>query len=303
MKVLVVGYGSIGKRHVNILSEIDEISEIQIVTKQNIKEYKTYLDLKDINNLNLFDYFIISSITSDHEDQLIYLNERVKEKIILVEKPLSLRVFNLTLNNQIYVAYNLRFHPLIKKIKRISENEHILSVNIQTGQYLPSWRPDRDYSETYSAFKERGGGVLLDLSHELDYLIWVFGNIKSYSSINKTISNLYINSDDYFSSIGILQSGIVFNITIDYLNKIFMRNIIINTDSNTYFADLLSNRLVCADKGCQKEIVYEEPYDINVSYKNMHLQALSGNQKKELATFADGIDVLSWIEDIRNRNE
>jgi len=302
MKVLVIGYGSIGKRHTAILSSISTISEIDVVSKQKNIGYKTFSDLEDIYDLSVYDYFVIASITSIHEKQLNYINDRVNKKIILVEKPISTRVFELDERNQIYVAYNLRFHPIIQRLKKIAQNEKVISINIQTGQYLPSWRPDRDYSQIYSASRSDGGGVLLDLSHEIDYLIWIFGKIESFDAINRKISNLNISSDDFFTSVGFLAAGAVFNITMDYISKIFMRNIIVNTEYKTYTADLLKNELACSDESCLRKVIYSEEVDINHTYLEMHIQAINNNVKKQIATYPDGIAVLAWIDAIRSSN-
>ncbi len=94
MKVLIIGYGSIGKRHYEILSSLKNINCVDIVTKQNIQNIKSFQKLSDINNLDIYDYFVISSETSKHYEQLKYVCKNVKNKKILVEKPLYDKKYN-----------------------------------------------------------------------------------------------------------------------------------------------------------------------------------------------------------------
>src|SRR5690606_29956228 len=106
------------------------------------------------------------------------------------EKPLSdslesfARAGEVLLENsaKIEVAYNLRFMPSAIRLKELLTEQivgRIHSVSIEVGQYLPDWRPATDYRKNVSACKKLGGGVLLELSHELDYLTWLFGEFDS----------------------------------------------------------------------------------------------------------------------------
>lgn len=300
IKVLIIGYGSIGKRHADILLALDQIEEIHIVSKHSESDFVTFKTLEEIDNLNYYDYFVISSITSLHISQLRIIDEKVSDKIILVEKPLAISCEELSVRNSVYVAYNLRFHPLMTKLYELLTEEKVLNINIQTGQYLPSWRPDRDYRKSYSASKDEGGGVLLDLSHEIDYLMWLFGDIQTIKSINSKISDLEISSDDFVTSIGELSSGAIFNFTMDYISKVFMRRVVVNTIEKTFVADFMLNNLVVSDKSCSNQEYIIPSADRNLSYREMHKHVLGLVTKNNAATIADGLKVLSIIEDIRN---
>ena len=97
------------------------------------------------------------------------------------------------------VGYNLRFLPSLREFRtRIAKGAigRILSVRCEFGQYLPSWRPDSNYRETVSAQKKLGGGVLLELSHELDYLRWVFGEIAWVNARLSQQSSLAVDVED-----------------------------------------------------------------------------------------------------------
>ena len=89
----------------------------------------------------------------------------------------------------------MRFHPVIIFLKKYLKNKTIFSVNVVSFSFLPFWRKI-NYSKSVSAKKRLGGGIVLEMSHELDYLNWIFGDLNILSSFNKKISNLKIDTDD-----------------------------------------------------------------------------------------------------------
>jgi len=296
-KILLIGYGSIGARHVFVLNDELDIpkSQIEIVTKQTLEDYVTYQNISEIDDLNIYNYIIISSATSFHYEQLAFLDEHVRNKIILVEKPIFDKYKRfVSKNNSIFVAYNLRFHPIIVKIKELLNNNKVYNVNVITGQYLPEWRPNRDYRNTYSASKEMGGGVLLDLSHEIDYLQWIFGCIVNFKAINDKISDLEITSDDFFTLIGKTTEDIIINLSLDYISKIPMRRIIINCLNKTIVGDFNDNSIYIKTIDSLSEKISFENVDRNYSYKKMHLDIIE-NKFENLCSINEGLEVLKII--------
>ena len=303
MIVLIIGYGSIGQRHAEILSQFDEVNEIHIVSFYSDTEYKTFKTISYVPSFDIYDYIVISSTTSKHYSQLEYINNKVSDKTILVEKPLFSIVKSLNrIQNNIFVAYNLRFHPIIIELRSLTVSEKVLNIDIQAGQYLPHWRPGTDYTKSYSSSSENGGGVLLDLSHELDYLIWLYGDIESMTSINKKISGLKISSDDYFTAIGSLKNGIYFNISMDYLSKLPIRTIRINTESKTIHADLIEGSITISDTKSNKKVL---SFDVerNDSYIAMHRNILFEKDNVSAATYKEGLRVLDHICAIKDKNK
>jgi predicted dehydrogenase len=301
MNVLIIGFGSIGQRHYNILSKFPTINEIIVITKQTINNIKIVENLSDID-LNKFDYIIIATKTSLHFEQLAFIESNVKDKIILVEKPLSNKKESLKkANNHIYIAYNRRFNPIIEKIKLLIHNNICFSINVHTGQYLPNWRPSRDYTNTYSAKKEEGGGVLLDLSHDIDYIQYLCGEMKIISAINKKISDLNISSDDFCTVLAITKANTFVNFTIDYISKEFIQNIVMHLKDFSIYADLVSMNLKVVYKDSSiKEYSYEN-YDKNISYEKMHKDILL-EEKKISCTFEEGLNIMNKIGDIKKVN-
>ena len=302
MRVLVVGYGSIGKRHCQILSEVLNIKTVEIVTKQSLDLFKTYPNLNNVKNLDDYDYFVIASETWKHYEQLKFLCQQVENKTILVEKPLFSEFEDIKIsNNRVFVAYNLRFHPIIQAIRENLQNERVLFVNVITGQYLPTWRPNTDYRTSYSAYKNKGGGVLLDLSHEIDYIQWLFGKLNKVAAINQKVSQLEISSDDIVTSIGITKNDVIVNFTMDYISKIPVRKIMIHTNECTIMGDLITNILQTVSNKQGEQI---NNFEINrdFTYLKMHESLLNENGK-DVCTLVEALNVLATIEKIKTTNE
>lgn len=299
MNVLIIGFGSIGKRHYNILSTFKYIKKIAIVSKQKL-DIETYSSIDDIKNIEEFDYFIIANETSSHYKTLVKLLEKVKNKKILVEKPLFEKEYLISnlKDNNIYIAYNMRFHPVIKEVKNLIAIQKIIYANVQVGQYLPDWRPNIDYRNNYSASKEKGGGVLLDLSHELDYIEWLLGKIILKSTINRKISSLEITSDDLSTSIGYANSTVI-NVTMDYLNKNFIRKIMLYSNEMTIRINLVKNNIKLNYNDGRKEKIKFGNVDRNESFTQMHKSILK-YEGKDVCSFQEGLNMLKLIGGVKN---
>ena len=187
---LVIGYGSIGKKHAKILKNLKEVDEVVVLTSQK-NTYRKISSLHEIKRLNPF-YIVVASPTNKHYEQLRFLEKNFSKKKILVEKPLFEKVFNLQIKkNKVYIGYNLRFNPLIIFIKKILKKINVIFVSVYCGYHLPYWRKNVPYAKSYSASTIKGGGVILDLSHEIDYVKYIFGEIKIINFIKKEVIYKY----------------------------------------------------------------------------------------------------------------
>lgn len=301
MKVLLIGYGSIGKRHFEVLSKLSKIKSIDLVTKQNIKNEKCYKTLEEVLNISTYDYFVIASETNKHFSQLEYLENSVKNKLIFCEKPLFKSKKELIIkNNKVFIGYVLRFHPLFEKLKVFLKQEQIILANVKCGQYLPSWRPNTDYKNCYSAKKEEGGGVLLDLSHEIDYVQWICGSIQKLNSIQTKISDLEINSDDLTMLIGKTNKNTMINISIDYISKITHRKLLVETLENTYELDFILNKLIKKNKLGLEEVYSFSNLERNYLFEKMHLDIFE--EQKNICTLKEALSVMETISTIQEQN-
>ena len=301
-KVLLIGYGSIGKRHSRNLIKLK--IKPYILTKYPDNSNAVFL--KDINEIKneKFDYCIIASPTARHLDDLKKcLTLPNKPKNILIEKPLeSLYLKGKEIKNiaeeyslNIFISYNLRFLDAFNIINKFvkEQKKNIRIVEVVAGQDLKEWRPFKDYTQSYSAHREQGGGVDLDLSHELDYILWLFGNnFKDKILYKNKISNLKINSPDIFKLLLDYNTFIV-DITLDYIRKPKERyiKIICENEENLYF-NFITNTLETNGK----TMIMTD--NINQSYKQMLKAFLDIDKKNELklCSIEEGLNILKIIE-------
>jgi CMP-N,N'-diacetyllegionaminic acid synthase len=301
VKALIVGYGSIGQRHYDVLSSMGVFDAIHIVTAQTLQDITTFKTLELVCDIESYDYFVIASETNKHLSQLLYLDAHVKNKTILCEKPLFDKYQNIQLpSNAIYVGYVLRFHPIFERIKSRLGTETPIAVSIKSGSYLPSWRPQRDYRTLYSASKEQGGGVLLDLSHEIDYAQWLFGPLALLSAYQSKISDLEIDSDDITVITAQTPAKTHMSISLDYISKIPLREIVIHTNTQTLIADMIANTLKIGTVDGKIETITLEPFERNELFIQMHRSALG--DKTDLCTLSEGLSVMKTITDIQEHH-
>ena len=230
-KILVVGYGSIGKRHVENLLSISNL-EIIVCTKRNDvkklkKHAKVYRTLKQCLKEKP-DMGIISNETSLHVTTAIKLaNEGLD---LFLEKPLSnslqdvekLRTIIKKKKLITQMGCNLRFHPCIKKIKNMIEQQKIgkiISAQVQTCSYLPDYHPWENYRKGYAARKDLGGGIILTQIHEIDYMYWLFQEVENVISMSGKFSDLDINVEDYSACLLKFRNKIIGELHMDYFQR------------------------------------------------------------------------------------
>lgn len=231
-----MGYGSIGKRHVENLRKITN-HEILVCTKNKQANILKKSGIKVFQNIEKClkenpDVGIICNETSYHVDTAIKLAKNHCH--IFIEKPLSNSLKNLTsLSNLVkknnlvtMIGCDMRFHKCILKIYDIISSGKlgkIISVQSQNGSYLPSWHPYEDYRKSYASRKNLGGGVVLTLIHEIDYLSWFFGYPSGVLAHVEKLSDLKISTEDFAAIILKFDKKIVAEVHLDYFQKIESR--------------------------------------------------------------------------------
>jgi predicted dehydrogenase len=208
-RVLIVGLGSIGKRHLRLARELLPNADIRVLRHQASNEVYEYSNgsFCSIEEAIAFapEIAVIASPATFHIATAQALAEVGVH--LLVEKPLSASLSGVpylleTCQKQsviLLTGYNLRFLPSLQRYRDLLGERvigKVLSVRCEIGQYLPSWRPDFDYRRGVSARKEMGGGVLLELSHEIDYLRWIFGEVDWVKATISRQSSLEIDVED-----------------------------------------------------------------------------------------------------------
>ena len=300
---LVIGYGSIGKKHAKILKSLKEIDEVVVLTSQKRKiPYTKIRSLNEIKKINPF-YITIASPTIKHYEQLRFLEKNFSKKKILVEKPLFDKIFNLKIKrNKVYIGYNLRFNPLIIFIKKILKNINAIFVSVYCGYHLPYWRKNISYTKSYSSDKIKGGGVILDLSHEIDYIINIFGKIKILNFIKKKISNLNISSEDFFFLNGTSKKSKIIQISLNYISKKKIRDIKIETSKFSLYGDILNNKLEIFYKNKIKFKKWKDDKNFLDTYKKQHLAIIKNKNKELLCDFNEGFKTFKFINKLRHLN-
>lgn len=289
---LVVGYGSIGARHARLLSEAG--CHVAVVSSRAIDFPTTYTNIDSALRRQRPDYIVIANETNRHHATLMCLADACYEGVVLVEKPLFDDVKSVPAHRFVNacVAYNLRFHPVIQQLRDALVGQEVISVQAYVGQYLPEWRPGTDYRNCYSAIAERGGGVLLDLSHDLDYLGWILGPWMTVAAIGGQMSKLEIDSDDVFLLLAQTERCHAVAVQLNYLDRRGRRRLIVNTANHTYEADLVRNVLVVD----REEKAFEIERD--TTYRAMHAALLQGDVT-QACSLQNAMQTLSLIKAIR----
>ncbi len=296
MRALVVGYGSIGSRHARILAELGWTTAV--VSHRHVDFPITYPDLASALSGHAPDYVVIANPTSQHRETVLSLASAGFGGNVLVEKPLfdHFQPIPVSSFKRFSVAYNLRFHPVIKRLREILGGEKLLSVQAYVGQYLPDWRPGTDYRGSYSASAAQGGGALRDLSHELDYLVWLFGNWKAVTALGGHVSSLEIDSDDLFVLLMRTDRCPVVSVQVSYLDRVVQRRIVVNTERHTIGADLVSGTI--AIDGAIEALIVERDH----TYREMH-RAMMADGPCSICTGEEGLATLHLIEAAEIANE
>ena len=262
MKVLIIGLGSIALKHIKALQELYPSVVIYALRRKGepSKGIMGVVEIFDIDEIAMetLSFILISNPTSVHYDTI--------QKVIRYKKPLFIEkpIFG-TLSKEAndlvmeverqgistYVACNLRFLESIAKTKELLVGKRVNEVNVYCGSYLPDWRPNVDFRKVYSANKEMGGGVHIDLIHELDYVYWLFGAPTRTQSFFSNKSSLNITAYDYANYLWEYDDFSV-SVVLNYYRRDSKRTLEILTDEGTYLVDLLKNNISYND-----EIVFQ----------------------------------------------
>ncbi|MBQ7917429.1 MAG: Gfo/Idh/MocA family oxidoreductase [Clostridia bacterium] len=252
MKFCFVGVGSIATKHINALKKLFpsiSIHAFRTGHSKFISSVQTLID-KEIYNFNDLDKFYdavyICNPTNLHYDSLVKFKD--KSDYFFVEKPVfdknytekDLAVFN---GKNIYVACPLRYHPVLLRAKEIiKEKGNPISARIICSSYLPEWRPSIDYRTNYSAHKDMGGGVSIDLIHEIDYMTYFFGFPIKDHYISGTFSTLEIDSDDL--SVHLFEyPNMIVEMHLDYFGRKNQRYLEMFFNDEFIKCDILENKV------------------------------------------------------------
>lgn len=230
-KFLVIGFGNIAQKHISLIQRIKPNSKFLVLKKNpNERKKKNIIFIKNLEkvNKNHIDYILICSPSNTHIEYIKKLS-RLK-KPIFVEKPLTnnltkLKKFHKYVSLKklrVLVGYVFRYNDLFTKTRLLIKNKkisEIRNVEIKNSSYLPDWRKNKNYKSTVSANKNLGGGVLLELSHELDCIICLFGVPKKISAKLFFSKFLKINVETGVKAIFYYKKNFKINLNLDFHSK------------------------------------------------------------------------------------
>ena len=264
-KLAIIGLGSIGRRHLRLAREFRPALKITLVRSGNgesIKDEKLAdticYTLREALNTGI-QAAIISTPSVYHVEQAILL---IRAGIhVLVEKPLSNSIDNINKllrisrksNTICLLGYCLRYDPAALKFKAMLKEKmigEIIDVAIECRSYLPEWRPNKNYRESVSANKKLGGGALLELSHELDYINWFFGDIDNVSGKLTNSDTLDIDVEDSVDMIFNAAKGFPISIHLDFNSQTIRRTCKVRSTNGDLLWDIASKKVTwkSADK-------------------------------------------------------
>lgn len=295
VNVAVVGAGSIGSRHQRILKQLGH--KVSVVSANSPDA--DFRSMSDALERESFDYVVIASQTSQHVTDLSALiNNRFNGRV-LIEKPLFEKLHTLEDNNFSFAAvgYNLRFHPAIVWLKdTLPKLGKLSSANFYVGQYLPTWRPDSDYRKSSSARDISGGGVLRDLSHELDLVQYLFGDWQQLTAVGGKFSDLEIATDDTFSILMTSTKCNAISVQLNYIDRIKQRYITINGNNGTVSIDLISNTAKFSDLDVKFSVNADD------TYVAQHLAVISSDSQNT-CSLSEALKVVETIQAIEKSAE
>lgn len=262
MKALVVGGGSIGRRHLRNLADLGVgglgLVDIREEAREQLRKElgaETFATLEE--GLAWSPQFaVIATPPHLHVEQALAAAERGID--LFIEKPLThqpegipLLIRHLERHACVsLVGCNMRFHPGPAQVKKLLDERRfgkILFARIHTGSYLPEWRPGSDYRQNYAANVETGGGCLLDCIHEIDLARWYLGEVAELLGYTARLGALEISTEDYAFLLLRHESGAISEVHLDYLQRSYERGCQIAGEAGSLFWDFRSGAVRCYD--------------------------------------------------------
>jgi predicted dehydrogenase len=317
-RILIVGTGSAGKRHLNLANELFPTADIKVLklgrpTNDLDDAEKTFTTLEEALKFDPV-IAVIANPSPLHMEVAIPLAS--KGVHLLIEKPISnsskqvseliqiCEENNLTL----MTGYNLRYSPSLVSFRKLLLDSHageIFSVRIEVGQFLPSWRPDMDYQYSVTAQKDLGGGVILELSHEIDYLRWIFGEIQWVSGILVRQSNLDIDVEDCahlsLATVPKANKQVLISANLDFIRHDKTRSCIAICENGSLKWDGIAGDVSFMEPGSQTwQVIFSEKFPNDYTYRQEWADFINCiiNNETPVVTGLDGLKSLEIIEAI-----
>lgn len=280
----VIGLGNIAKRHRNNLKSLFPKSKLIAMSasgrepEEQINDCDMFVSSVEELVLANAELVIVASPAPFHAQHTLPL---IRAGIpTLIEKPLSVTSSDALLlceaaqrySTPVAVGYCLRYLPSAKSVKKALCEEvvgKLYNAHIEIGQYLPDWRPNSDYRESVSAKENLGGGALLELSHELDYVQWLLGPLSIEHAVLRCSDELGLEVEDCVDLVLRNDEGVVINVHMDMLQQKAHRKCRFVGSDGALEWDLINNSVILIKKDAMTILYSEVDWDKNQMYLNM----------------------------------
>lgn len=316
-KLAVIGLGNISTRHRKNLKTLYPHSTILGMSASG----RTPSDLPSnsdmiVSNINeVLDHkpemVIVASPSTFHAKHAVPLIEAGIP--VLIEKPIAASLADAkkiiqasqTYHTPVAIGYCLRYLPSSQKIKSIIQSDligELYNVFVEVGQYLPDWRANTNYKDSVSASSGLGGGALLELSHEIDYIQWLVGQLLPKYAILKSSMELGLDVEDSADILSLNEEGTVISMHLDFLQRHPYRKCRFIGSKGSLEWDLIKNS-VMLNTDSQNEIIFSNPdWDKNKMYLDMILdfENMILNKPHQCITPLEATDIISFISKVRD---
>jgi predicted dehydrogenase len=315
MNFLIIGFGSVGKRHAQNLRELGISC---LIVEPNMKKhteaindgYVAFNDLNQIGSNYSFDAVLICSPPAFHIEQAAWALE--KDKTVFLEKPVGLNLKESKKllsydHSKVFVGYTYHWNPQFLKLKSSIESDlvgkpYYASFNI--GMNLEDWHPWENYRNFFMSSYKLGGGALLDESHFIELAIDLFGLPKKIFSTQTKISNLEIETDDYVFA-QFQYHELIVDVKLDLFKRPHESHIQIHGSAGSINCDFIekTNSLITSTTYANYRLHSETfVYERNEVFKNMMIDFssfVSSQNKIAKVSFLRGLEVMFLIDKIR----
>ena len=303
MKVLIAGTGSIGKRHIRNIQMLDKYVEFVFLRYGARQDaLSTALNAHVVSNISeieslAVDWAVVATPSALHTQLIVDLIEMsvpmyIEKPVVTFEKDVAL--VRDVLGKRQYqqttlVGCNLRFLPSLIKLKTMLDTGvigDVVRATFQVGQWLPDWRPGQDYTQSYSAKPELGGGVIMDLIHEFDAARWLFGDFDSVHAFVSSCPTLNIQSEAVASIIMKGRNTPLVSINLDYVARNPIRCYEFIGNQGTIVWDLI-----------RKKLILYSPDENIVNIRNEYFDFDVGETYKvAMRTFVNAVQAVEILE-------
>jgi predicted dehydrogenase len=249
--------GSIGKRHARLIRQ--HLPHDVWALRSYLGQEQNDLGIPEVASWaeadeQAFDVAIISNPTFMHIETATRCAEHGLH--LFIEKPVDCSLeglddlLNIVRERSLstYVAYPLRFHPVVRAFRQRLGERTVLHAGMICASFLPDWRPNQDYRRIYSRFREQGGGVFLEMSHELDMAEFLFGPVRHIQGTLHRVSDLTADSDDC-ADVLLEHSWGTTNVQLDMFSRYARRLVEVETPEGHLRADLREPSITEAAEG------------------------------------------------------